>query len=181
MLFPKLQLTPTATLFCLAAAASAQNLKIGVINSEVIVNNYPEFRQAEAQLSREVETWQSQRSGWESEMQRLRAEIEEKEKKLQAGQNTFTPERKAALSAELDSLKLDFSMRINLKSQEEQERFNRRREELLSGVFEIVNKAIEELGDQEGYDLIIDSANGTVVYARTPDDLTDKLLQFLKK
>ena len=54
------------------------------------------------------------------------------------------------------------------------------RAELLAGVFEIVNKAIEEIGEQNDYDLIIDSANGTVVYARDPQELTDQLLQHLE-
>lgn len=157
----------------------AQEFKIGVINSEIIVENYSEFRQAEAQLGREVESMQSQRAAWEADMERLQKHVGGLENQLASGQNIFTTERKASLQMEIDSLKMDFSIRMNQQSVEEQEKFNRRRAELLAGVFEVVNKAIEEIGERDGYDFIIDSANGTVVYAKDPDDLTDELLQHL--
>jgi Skp family chaperone for outer membrane proteins len=165
----------------LFGSAQAQGLKIGTVNSEIVVQNHKEFKQVESQLNREIEGWQAERAGWEADMERLKKDIEERDRKLAAGQNTLSESKKASMQAETDSLKQDYSTRLSTQATYEQERFNQRRAELLQGVFESVNKSIEEIGEQEGYDLIIDSANGTVVYARNPDDLTSKLLEHLDK
>ena len=169
------------TLSAVMPALGQVGMKVGVINSEIVVDNFPEFAQAEAQLGREVEGWQKERGAWENTMLKQREGIDDREAKLEAGQNVLAPERKTALQRELDSLKLDLSLKINQRATDEQTRFNSRRAELLAGVFETVNKTIEELGEQEGFDLIFDSANGTVVYARDPQEVTDQLLARLKK
>jgi len=164
----------------LFGSAQAQGLKIGVINSEIVYQNYKEFKQAESQLSREIEGMQAERAGWEADMERLKKDIEERERKLAAGQNTLSESKKASMQAEADSLKQDFASRLSTQTTYEQERLNQRRAELLQGVIETVNKSIEEIGEQEGYDFIIDSANGTVVYAKNKEDLTSKLLEHLE-
>ena len=76
---------------------------------------------------------------------------------------------------------MDFNTRLQSQSAFEQERFTNRRAELLAEVFEEVNEVIVEMGETEGYDFIIDASNGTVVYAREPDDLNDQLLRRLQQ
>ena len=164
-----------------SGALYAQGLKIGVINSDAVVQNFEEFRRAEAQLNKDMESWTQERSAWEADMQRLQKDVEDREGRLAAGQNTLSDARKKSLQGEIDSLKADFTIRVSRQSQTEQERFNARRTELLAGVFENINKTIEEIGEQEGYDLIIDAANGSVVYAKNPTDLTSELLSHLEK
>ncbi len=169
------------TLLTAVGSAACQSLKIGVIHSELIVNSYPEFKKAEEQLAREAQQWEKDRAPWEADMERLKDEIMTRQEQLRAGENTFSDGRKAELQADIDSLQNDYDTRLQRQVNFEQERYARRRSELLQGVFEIVNKTIEELGEQNGYDLIIDTTNGTVVYARNPDDLNDQLLRMLQE
>jgi len=164
----------------LSGVLHGQEFKIGVVNSELIIQNYPPFRQSEEQLARDIESWQSERASWEADMERLKIDIENSEEQLRTGQNTFSERRKAELQTKIDSLKFDFNQRLNTQFSLEQEKLNQRRAELFAEVFKVVNATIEELGETSGYDFIIDSSNGTVVYARNPDDLNDQLLQLLE-
>ncbi|MFH0765868.1 MAG: OmpH family outer membrane protein [Calditrichota bacterium] len=166
--------------FVIPTAWAQQQLKIGVVNSEVLVQSLPQFRSIEKTLAKEMEGWQKERASWEADMERLQNVIGDRENSLQAGQNTFSDEKKKKLQADIDSLRKDFNGRLNQQMQMEQERFNQRKAELVGNVLEIVNASIEELGEQSSYNLIIDSSNGTVVYARDPDDLTDQVMRKLK-
>ena len=158
----------------------ARDLKIGMVNSEMVLQSYPEFRRAEEQLQREAQTWQSERAGWEADMERLGVEIKELEGRLLAGQNTFSEKKKIKMQREIDSLMIDAQQRVNLQSNMEQERFQKRRAEIMAGILEIVNESIEEIGKDNNFDFILDASNGTVVYARDPEDITDQLLRRLE-
>ena len=163
-----------------AWAQVSSEINIGVVSSEIIVQGYPQFRQAEQQLAREVEGWRSERAAWEADMERLQNDIVEKEERLRAGQNTFSEQKKATMQTTIDSLRTDFSERMNSQMAAEQERLNRRRAELLGEVFEEVNEVINEVGEQSDFDLIIDITNGTIIYAKDPEDITDSILRKLQ-
>jgi outer membrane protein len=156
-------------------------LRIGVVNSEALYQTYPEFRKIEEKLAQEAEGMQAGRQAWIADMEKRQGAIGEKETQLNAGASTFSEKRKKQLQGEIDSLKLDLQERYNTQVTSEQEKMQKRKAELLSGVLESVNKKIDALGEAEDYDLIIDAANGTIVYARNPEDLTDKLLRRLKE
>jgi len=165
-------------LILLVSASNGQELKLGVVASEFIIQNYPLFEEAEKQLAREVQTWQAERKTWEADMERLQKDIVQREEKLRSSQ-MYTQQKKEAMQAAIDSLRFDFNKRLTQRSELEQEKFTKRRAELLAEVFEIVNKEIENIGETEDYDIIIDASNGTVVYAKNPDDLNDQLLNLL--
>ncbi len=168
-----------AVIMAFAGLSFAQELKLGVVSSELIVQNFPRFQQAEEQLAREMQTWQNDRKAWEADMERLQKDIENREEQLRNGK-MFSEKRRAEMQMAIDSLTLDFNVRIQKQSTAEQERFAKRRAELLAEVFEVVNGVIEEIGNDSDYDFIIDASNGTVVYAKDPDDLNDELLRRLQ-
>ncbi len=155
-------------------------LKIGIINSELLYDQYPEFKKMEEKLQKEAEGWQSERENWIKEMEQQQAIVAEKENQLKAGQTTFTEKKKLQLQSEIDSIKASLYERYNKQMVFEQERLQRRKAELLGGVLEVINKVIDEIGEKEDYDLIIDAANGTVIYAKNPEDISDKVLRKLK-
>jgi len=155
-------------------------LKIGIINSELLYEQYPEFKKMEEKLQKEAEGWASERENWAKDMEKQQFIVVEKENQLKAGQTTFTEKKKQQLQTEIDSLKMGLSERYNRQLMFEQERLQRRKSELLGGVLEVVNKAIDEVGEAEDYDFIIDAANGSVIYAKNPEDISDKVLRRLK-
>jgi len=159
----------------------AQNMKVGVVNSEAVMQAYPEFRRAEEQLGREVEAWRADRTGWEKGMEAMQAEIIELDKQLQSGSSMLSENAKMERAMQLEAKQVEYQEKLNQQMALEQEKFNQRRAELLAEVLETVNGVIEQIGEDQDYDLIFDAANGTVVYARDPIDMTDELLQKLQE
>jgi outer membrane protein len=53
--------------------------------------------------------------------------------------------------------------------------------ELTRPVVEKINAAIAEIGDEENYDFIFDASQGNVVHAKEEFDLTDRVLEVLRK
>ena len=167
-------------LMTICGSLYGQDFKIGVVNSELVMQSYPEFRRAEEQLGREVEAWQKERAGWETAMEALQENIIDRERRLEAGQTTFSDKRKKEMRSEIDSLRVAYQQSLQQQMTMEQEKFNQRRMELFAEVLEVVNQTIEEIGETQGYDLILDGANGTIVYAKEPNDITDELLRQLE-
>lgn len=159
---------------------AVQKLKVGVVNSDMVLQNYPEFRRAEEQLGREVEGWRAERTSWEADMERLGMDVSEREGKLAKGLNILSETKKADLRRQIDSLKMDYQERMNRQMTMEQQRLQTRRAELLSGVLETVNDVIEEIGEANGFDFILDTSNGSIVYAKDTEDITDLLLRHLE-
>lgn len=163
-----------------AGLSVAQELKIGIVASELILPNYRGYKAAEQQLEREMQAWQAERKGWEADMERLQKEIKSREVRLSENK-MLTPQGKAKEQAAIDSMRVDFNRRLEKQAATEQERFAQRRTELLASVFEEVNEEIKTMGEESEYDLIIDASNGSVVYAKDPVDLNDQLLNRLQQ
>lgn len=168
-----------ATISITTLSFAQDNLKIGVVNSEYIVGVYPKFREIEAQMNKEVENLKRDRVTWEKQMEKIQNLIMEQEGTLRAGATTFTEKRKMELMTSIDSLKQSFEYQVNERVAQDQEKLQNRKAELVSVVLEEVNEHIQVMGKERNYDIIFDSSNGTVVYAKDPDDLTELLLQKL--
>jgi len=175
----KIVIAVIAVILC-GGSLFAQELKIGKVNSEAIYQGYPRFRQAEDKLQREAKGWQTDRTKWEADMERLQNAILEKETSFKSGQAMFTDAKRKQALGEIDSLRTDFYTRTQQRQTYEQERYQRRRMELLQEVLEEVNLVITKLGETENYDFIVDAANGSIVYAKNPDELTEQVLHILQ-
>ena len=55
----------------------------------------------------------------------------------------------------------------------------RRNEELTRPIIEQMNQVLTRLGEEEGFSIIFDAADGNVVYADRALDLTDRVLEEL--
>lgn len=167
-----------AALFLLTGSLFAQ-VRIGVIDTDVILQEHPQLlKQAEAQLASEVKQWELARKPWEADMERLQADMIQKDAELKKGK-MLSDAKRISLQRQLDSLQADFQQRFQAQMAQDQERLQMRRAELLNEVFNSVREIVQEIGEADGYDLIIDSA-GAVIYARNPEDVTDSVLRSLQ-
>ena len=55
----------------------------------------------------------------------------------------------------------------------------RRNEELVAPIVAAINEAVEEISNEEGYELVLDAIAGTVVFAAPAIDITDEVLERL--
>ena len=147
-----------------SAFAQLATLKIGVINSDKILDKYSGTRSAEEKLKAAMAKWQG--------------EIEKRENEIKALQNTLEKQRDL-LSAEarknlMDSLTQKYQ-EYQKFAQEKQNDALEKRAEVLKPVLDTINTIIEKIAKDEYYDIIFD-ARGAVVYTSPKLDLTDRII-----
>ncbi|MEY3251148.1 MAG: hypothetical protein RL227_121 [Pseudomonadota bacterium] len=147
-----------------AQPASAQELKIGYVNSERVLREAAPAQAAQKKL--EAEFGKRQREMTEAE-QRLKAAAD----KLEKDGPTLAATDRARRERELVEQDRD----LQRKRREFQEDLNQRRNEELSAVVERANRAIKQIFDSEKYDLILQE----VIFAGPRVDITEKVIRVL--
>ncbi len=146
------------------ATASAQELKIGYVNSERVLREAAPAQAAQRKL--EAEFGKRQREMAEAE-QRLKAAADRLEKDA--------PTLAAADRTRRERELVEQDRDLQRKRREFQEDLNQRRNEELSAVVERANRAIKQIFDSEKYDLILQE----VIFAGPRVDITDKVIRVL--
>jgi outer membrane protein len=153
----------------MATHVAAQSpLKIGYINSQVIIAEDPAATAAQEQFQREMVPF-------ESELQTLEAEIAALMSQYQAQQITLTA---SARRTRQDA--------IVQKQQAYQERMAeieaeaaRRQQELVQPIMEGINNIIQEIRSAGSYTFIFDAAAGGLIAADESFDLTGEVMERL--
>lgn len=159
-----LQATCAATLIAAASTASAQELKMGVVNPERLLRESTPARAALQKL--EAEFAKRQKDVEETGI-RLKGLAERFEKDSPVMTETDRGRRQREL-AELDR---DFQR----KQREFREDLNQRRNEEMQGLVERSNRIIRQIAEQEKFDLILQEA----VYFNPRIDITERVLKAL--
>jgi outer membrane protein len=153
---------------CLApfTNALAQELKIGIVQSERIMREAPQIKAAEAKI--------------EQEFSKRGKELEEFASRIKAMSEKL--DKDAAVLSESDRIKrqrdlIDLDKDFQRKREIFREDLAQRKNEELSVVLERVNKVIKQIAEAEKYDLVLQEA----IYFSPRLDMTDKVLKALGK
>ena len=153
-----------AALAITAAPATAQELKIGYVNSERVLREANPAKAAQAKLEAEF-------SKRERELSDSGARLKLAADKLDKDAPTLAEAERTRRQRELVEQDRD----LQRKRREFQEDLNQRRNEELAGVVERANKVIKQIFDAEKYDLILQE----VVFAGPRIDITEKVIRIL--
>ncbi len=152
-----------SALIMLPGAAAAQ-ARIGFVNSDRVMREAVPAVAAQHRLEKEFEPRDKELQSRAKHLQSLQEELERN------GMTMAAAERQAK-EREFNELNRDFQR----NQREFREDLNARRNEELAAVLERANKAIKQIAEQEGYDIIFQEA----VYASTRIDITDKVIKAL--
>ena len=157
------------TVALLTASAQAQ-VKFGYVSSAKILATYKPALDAQKTL--------------DAESQQIVEELKQKEEEFLARQSDLEKQsmllseaKKKEKAQELQNMYVG----IQQFQQQKQQEMLKRRDDLLKPVYDEIDGVIHMFGDREGYDYIIDSVQGSLVYAKPEFDLTDKILAELEK
>ena len=153
-----------AALFCAAAPAAAQELKIGYVNSERVLRDSLPAKAAQAKLETEF-------GKREKELNDIGARLKAAADKFDKEAPTLGEAEKARRQRDL----VDQDRELQRKRREFQEDVNQRRNEELQALVERANKVIKQIFETEKYDLIIQEG----VFASARVDITDKVIRGL--
>ena len=160
------------TIFYVYAFALSE-VKIGYVDSNEIMKNLEEVRQAQIDL--------------EKEGRKLEAEGMKLVSKLDSLQQDY--ERQRLLMSEVRRKEKEKEMTIMEQSiqQFQLEKFGpegeiyRLQVEKMKPITNKINAAINIVGKEQGYDIILDALSGAIVYALPQHDLTESVLEELSK
>jgi outer membrane protein len=145
-------------------AVSAQELKIGYVNSERILRDSAPARAATQKLEQEF-------AKRDRELQDMGAKLKASAERFEKDGPVLSEPDRARRQRELADMDRDFQKR----QREFREDLNQRRNEELQVLLERAQKIVRQLAEQEKYDLIVQDA----VYFSARVDITDKVLRAL--
>ena len=128
----------------LCLTASAQNLKIGFIDTEKIIINLTQYKQSIDELSRQFEPKKQELLDLFKHIELIRANVE-------SNKNSISSE---SLEIELSKL-ADLEESFALETEFWQKTMNSKKINLLNKIESLVNTTINEFALEEGYDLIL--------------------------
>ncbi|HRD95116.1 MAG: OmpH family outer membrane protein [Rubrivivax sp.] len=147
-----------------AAPLSAQELKIGYVNSERVLREALPAKAAQAKLEAEF-------GKRERELNDAATRLKTAADKLDKDAPTLAETEKNRRQRELVEQDRD----LQRKRREFQEDLNQRRNEELASVVERANRVIKQIFDGEKYDLILQE----VIFASNRVDITEKVIKVL--
>jgi len=147
-----------------ASAAAAADMKIGFVNTERVFREAAPAKRAQQVLEREFSNRNTELAKLEKQGRDLQTDLER--------ENVTLPE---AQRREKERQLADISRDFQRKQREIREDLNLRRNEELARVQERATRVINQIAEQEKFDLIIQEA----VFASSRIDITEKVIKAL--
>ncbi len=147
-----------------AGTAGAEEVRIGVVRTDRILQESDPMMKAQKKLEKEF-------SAREQEVQRVAKQARDLQTQMEKDGVTLSETERRSKEQELNRINRD----LQRVQRELREDYNLRRNEEWSAVLERVNKVINGIAEQEKYDLILQDA----VYVSKRIDITDKVLKAL--
>lgn len=152
-----------------ASAADSSELKIGIMNvQKVLVQSEPGLK-AKAVFEKRKDELDASLTADQEQLQGMQEEIQKKE-------SVWTKEMKEEKILEFQKMRRD----LQTKTKDAQMEMKRLQDNELEPIIKVLEKVVDEFGEQKGYSVILDSKNGVVFYD-TAHDISDELIAELNK
>lgn len=152
--------------------AHAQAIKIGFINDEKIKSTYPEWVRAQEQMNVEMKAWDDEAAAKQTELEGL---VQEYDKQKLVLSEEKKKEREAAIRVKRDDLDAYTRQIYGPSGSAEKKQMD-----LMSPLLEKVNRAIQVVAEEGGFDVVFTLQSG-LGYIKPTYDVTDKVLEQLEK
>lgn len=157
-----------ALLFISATSVSAQ--KFAYVDTEYILSNIPEYKEAQEELDKLSIEWQKQ-------LERRYSEIDKMYKNYQAEQILLTEDMKIKREEEIIKKEKEAKEYQKLKFGVEGELFQKR-QELVKPVQDKVYQAVQDVANISSLDIVFDKSSGlTVLFSNAKYNKSDAVLK----
>lgn len=148
--------------------------KIGVVDTNEILNKLPQYKEAEARLNSQIDTWESELQSLQSEYERKKAAFES-EKVLLIGDQLKLREKEVT---DLDkNIKTTTSLRFGANGE-----ITKLRTNLVQPFQDQIWEAIKTMSEKNGLGIVLDKSNNiSVIFLQSKYDYTEKVLSILLK
>ena len=143
------------------------------MDTEYILNKMPQYKEAEARLNAQIDTWQSELQNLQSEYERKRSAFES-EKVLLIGDQLKLRE-KEVMDLE-KNIKTTTSLRFGATGEIKKLRTN-----LVQPFQDQIWGAIKTMSEKNGLGMVLDKTSNNVIFLQKRFDYSDKVLDILLK
>jgi outer membrane protein len=155
--------------FLIAVPIKAQEQKIGFIDSDVILQNMPEYSGIEQQLQLLSENWRD-------EINELENELRELEEDFEAREILFTEQIRQERLAEIEQKSRQLENFVDEKFGPDGDYFTRQ-QELLEPIQRSIFNALNQVASRDGFDFVFDRAEDIrFLYTREQWNLTEEVM-----
>jgi len=159
-------------LFWVGEAASQEG-KIGYVDSMRLRAELKEFQDAQAEFDKDVRTWQDEIAQVELAIDSLKQDLENTKLLLSEATKKGKQDRIKTVELEYQNMTNDIFGPGG--------RAERRNAELTKPILDKINQVLEKIAAEENFVMIFDSVNANIAYAKKNLDLTDLVLEELRK
>jgi len=158
---------PLLTMFALGFATQvfSESLKIGYINSQRIIDE----SKAGKSTTMKMEEFKKEST---TKLEQKNKEIEDLQQELRKKEFAITPEKKKELEEKIRDKSLELKFFKESKEKELKELFYGN----LKGIENDVLTIVQQVGQDEGFDLILGRDESGILYANPKLDITDKVI-----
>lgn len=160
--------------FYLTISGFANAQKIGVVDTNYILEKLPQYKEAETRLNAQISTWQAEIQTMQSDFDKKKAAFEN-EKVLLVGDQLKDRQK------EIDDLDKKIKTLLNSRFGSLGE-INNSRSSLTKPFQDQIWNAIKTMADKNSLGIVLDKSNNiSVIYLEKRYDYTDKVLDLLLK
>lgn len=149
----------------LAAPARAE-LKIGVVDLRRALHDSAAGKKAQEQFSGEFEKANSSFNGEKDRLEKAQDDLEKQKVVLK-------PEERKTKADDIEKRKLE----LKHKAEDLQAELQKKDNELTSRIFKDIAEVIQEIGEREGYTVILENSSSGVLYGAKSIDMTDEVIR----
>src|SRR5690606_9241282 len=161
-----------AIVLLMSSTFSLSAQKIGYVDTEYILENIPEYKEAQAELDKLSIEWQKQ-------LERRYAEIDKMYKNYQAEQILLTEDMKTKREEEIIKKEKEAKEYQKQKFGVDGELF-KKRQELVKPIQDKVYQAVQDVANVSGLDIVFDKSSGlTMLYSNSKYNKSDAVLKKL--
>ena len=164
-------LVALASILGWAAPAEAQ-VKIAFLDSDRIFAEYPKTREAQEAFNREVQELAQTAREKKAETVEMQRKLDQQAPMLSEAKRDQETQALQQKISEYEAFVQDHWGPTG--------RISKLNEDYLRPIIDRVHRIVADIGNNEGYQLILDAADGNIVYGDKTLDLTDRVLSRLK-
>lgn len=157
----------------LAGGASAADLKIAHVDSKMIFDKYADTKKAQKEYDKQVQKWEQDAASKQKALMELKDKLDKQSLML-------SEEKKKEMEADFLKKKSEYEQFVQQIYGKDGTLFQKN-EEFSGPIIQKIKKTIQDVANQEGYDMVLDRAAGAVVFWKKDNDLSQKVIDVLNK
>ncbi len=149
----------------------SQELRIAHVDSKIIFNRFKGTQKAQAEYDRQIARWEQQANIIQQELASIKERLEKQSLIL-------SDEKKRTLETEYSKKEAELKEFVD-KIYGREGQLVTENEKISEPIIKQIRKTINDIAIEEGYDLVLDRASGSVIFWKSDHDLTQKVIDVL--